>query len=257
MNRVDKASMLPTLEKIAQIAGEAIMAVYEGSEIAKWTKSDASPLTEADLVADRMIRQGLAEAFPEIAVISEEAEQGQASVVERFFLVDPLDGTKEFLNRNGEFTVNIALIEAGRPVVGVVYAPALDTMYSAAVGEGARRRGSDGEMVLRVSPQPAGQALRVIGSRSHAAPEMVAWLEQLSEPYTFIAAGSSLKFCRIAEGSADIYPRLGPTSQWDTAAGQCIVEAAGGSVVTLAGEPLAYGLDRSILNPYFIVKAGI
>jgi 3'(2'), 5'-bisphosphate nucleotidase len=184
--------------------------------------------------------------------VSEEHAQSFSPETPLFFLVDPLDGTKEFLKRNGEFTVNIALIRNGRPVAAVVGAPALDVMYVAGEGLGAVRRDAVGETSLRVPDRKSGEPLRVIGSRSHAAAEMEAWLRQLSEPHVFIAAGSSLKFCRVAEGAADIYPRFGPTSQWDTAAGQCVLEMAGGSVDTLDGAPFRYGLNRPMLNPPFI-----
>jgi 3'(2'), 5'-bisphosphate nucleotidase len=228
------------LEQIARQAGEAIMGVY-AKDFAHWNKADASPVTEADLLADRLIRAALAATFPDIPVVSEEFEHSIDPNTNTFFLVDPLDGTKEFLKRNGEFTVNIALIHDGHPVAAVV---------------GAVRRDSLGEKQLVVKDRSADMPLRVIGSRSHAAAEMGAWLQQLSQPYLFMAAGSSLKFCRIAEGEADVYPRFGPTSQWDTAAGQCVLEAAGGTVSTLDGAPLCYGLDRPMLNPQFVARGG-
>jgi 3'(2'), 5'-bisphosphate nucleotidase len=218
-----------------------------------WTKDDDSPLTEADLRAHDCISAGLRNAFPDIPVWSEEgASLAGSREVTRFFLVDPLDGTKEFLKRNGEFTVNIALIEDGQPVVGVVYAPALDQLYFAAQGIGAFRRDARGEARLHTSPPRAGEPLRVIGSRSHGGAEQAAWLQQLATPHTFVAAGSSLKFCRIAEGEADVYPRLGPTCQWDTAAGQAVLECAGGAVLDPQGRDLRYGVNRAVLNPHFI-----
>jgi 3'(2'), 5'-bisphosphate nucleotidase len=243
------------LEQIARQAGEAIMGVY-AKDFAHWNKVDASPVTEADLLADRLIRAALAAAFPDIPVVSEEFEHSIDPNTNTFFLVDPLDGTKEFLKRNGEFTVNIALIHDGHPVAAVVGTPALGVVYVAAKGLGAVRRDSLGEKQLVVKDRSADMPLRVIGSRSHAAAEMGAWLQQLSQPYLFMAAGSSLKFCRIAEGEADVYPRFGPTSQWDTAAGQCVLEAAGGTVSTLDGTPLCYGLNRPMLNPQFVARGG-
>ena len=171
--------------------------------------------------------------------------------------MDPLDGTKEFLNRNGEFTVNIALIEDGQPVVGVVLAPALDECFCAARGVGAFKRDSKGTRPIRTAEAQPGDTLRVMGSRSHGADKLNAWLASLQNSHTFVAAGSSLKFCRIAEGEADIYPRFGPTSQWDTAAAQAVLEMAGGAVTDLQGHPLCYGLDRPMLNPEFVAVAQV
>ncbi|MEN9781368.1 MAG: 3(2),5-bisphosphate nucleotidase CysQ, partial [Pseudomonadota bacterium] len=175
------------------------------------------------------------------------------------FLVDPLDGTKEFLKRNGEFTVNIALIEHGAPVAGVVLAPALGELFYAAQGLGAFKAQADGSgaQPIRCSAAPDDAPLRVVGSRSHGLGALDAWLAALKRPYVFTAAGSSLKFCRIAEGAADVYPRFGPTSQWDTAAGQCVLEQAGGRVVAAQAQPLRYGLDRLVINPEFVAWGGL
>jgi 3'(2'),5'-bisphosphate nucleotidase len=241
---------LQTLCAIAEAAGREVMAVY-GGEIATWHKDDASPLTEADLRADAVIRQGLEAAFPGVFVLSEESSSAAGGAAERFFLVDPLDGTKEFLKRNGEFTVNIALVDGGRVVAGVVLAPALGELFWAGDGLGAWKRDAAGSRALRVVPYDGSRPLRVIGSRSHGGEALAAWLAKLPQAHDFVAAGSSLKFCRIAEGEADIYPRFGPTSQWDTAAAQGVLEAAGGAVTDLAGVPLRYGLDRPLLNPEF------
>lgn len=243
--------LLANLDRIAVAAGAEVMEVYAG-DFASWAKDDASPVTEADLRADRLIRAALTEAYPGVPVVSEESLGEPDPAARIFFLVDPLDGTKEFLKRNGEFTVNIALIVDGRPMAGVVGAPALGAVYRGADGLGAMRRDASGEAALRVTAPAAGDPMRIIGSRSHAAAEMDDWLRRLEVPYSFMAAGSSLKFCRIAEGYADVYPRFGPTSQWDTAAGQSVLEAAGGRVETLSGESLRYGLDRPMLNPSFV-----
>lgn len=245
---------LRQLSCIAQEAGAAIMDVYR-HDFTSWSKADASPLTEADLRADAVIRAGLNRLFPDIPILSEESTHSISTVVEDFFLVDPLDGTKEFIKRNGEFTVNIALIRNGRPIAGVVEVPALGIQYLAAQGWGALRRDSAGETRLETCVRRPDQPLRVIGSRSHLTPATETWLQQLGEPYEFLTAGSSLKFCRLAEGAADVYPRFGPTSQWDTAAGQCILESLGGMVTDLDGVPLQYGLDRPILNPPFLACA--
>ncbi len=246
---------LDTLCRIAEAAGREIMAVYAtGGET--WLKDDASPLTEADLRADRAIRAGLEAHFPGVFILSEESVSSGPAAGDQFFLVDPLDGTKEFIKRNGEFTVNIALVEQGVAVASVVLAPALDELYFGAHGLGAWKRDVSGLREIRTARREPGRPLRVIGSRSHGGERLEAWLATLQQEHSFVAAGSSLKFCRIAEGSADIYPRFGPTSQWDTAAAQCVLEAAGGAVTDLEGQPLRYGLDRPVLNPEFIAVAG-
>ncbi len=246
---------LDTLCRIAEAAGREIMAVYEhGGET--WKKDDASPLTEADLRADRAIRTGLEAHFPGVFILSEESVSSGPAAGDQFFLVDPLDGTKEFIKRNGEFTVNIALVEHGVSVAGVVLAPALGELYFGTRGLGAWKRDASGLKEIRTARRDPAQPLRVIGSRSHGGERLDAWLATLEQEHSFVAAGSSLKFCRIAEGSADIYPRFGPTSQWDTAAAQCVLEAAGGAVTDLEGQPLRYGLDRPVLNPEFIAVAG-
>ncbi|MEZ0309389.1 MAG: 3'(2'),5'-bisphosphate nucleotidase CysQ [Ramlibacter sp.] len=247
-------SHLDTLCGIAEAAGREIMAVYAG-EFESWNKADASPLTEADLRADAVIRKGLEAAFPGVFILSEESASAGAADASVFFLVDPLDGTKEFLKRNGEFTVNIALVRAGRPVAGVVLAPALGELYFAAEGVGAWKRTTQGTQPLKAAVQDASRPLRVMGSRSHGGDALAAWLSCLACEHSFVAAGSSLKFCRIAEGEADVYPRHGPTSQWDTAAAQAVLEQAGGAVLDGSGRPLLYGLDRPVLNPHFIAVA--
>ncbi|GAB4217672.1 MAG: 3'(2'),5'-bisphosphate nucleotidase CysQ [Rhodoferax sp.] len=243
---------LQTLCNIAQAAGQEIMAVYDqGGEV--WQKEDASPLTEADLRADAVIRKGLEAAFPGMFILSEESRSAGAETPDMFFLVDPLDGTKEFLRRNGEFTVNIALVHNGTPIAGVVYAPALRELFYAAHGLGAwMQMAGSVPCPLQVAPWLSTQPLRVIGSRSHGGDKLAAWLATLGCHHSFVAAGSSLKFCRIAQGHADIYPRFGPTSQWDTAAAQCVLVAAGGAVHEFSGDPLRYGLQRPILNPEFV-----
>lgn len=247
------AELLEHLARIARDAMKVIMEVYV-QDFTVLTKDDSSPLTEADLRADVVIRDALAQCFPGTPLLSEESSSQIATESTEFFLVDPLDGTKEFLKRNGEFTVNIALIQGGDPVAAVVGVPAVETLYLAARGLGVVRCNSMGETRLDISHQETIKPLRIVGSRSHATVEMESWLAQLKEDYEFFSVGSSLKFCRISEGKADIYPRFGLTSQWDTAAGQCVLEVAGGKVVTLDGKPLRYGLDKPILNPYFIAS---
>lgn len=247
---------LQTLCNIAQAAGQEIMAVYDQGG-AVWQKEDASPLTEADLRADAIIRKGLTAAFPGVFILSEESRSAGAEPTDTFFLVDPLDGTKEFLKRNNEFTVNIALVHQGKPVAGVVLAPALAQIYYAAHGRGAYMRDNGGVHKLSVANYKPLDTLRVVGSRSHGADTLTAWLANLNHAHTFEPIGSSLKFCHIAAGRADIYPRFGPTCQWDTAAAQCVLEAAGGSVIVLTGVPLHYGLDKPKVNQNFIAVGGV
>ena len=239
---------------IARHAGSEILDVY-GTDFESRAKADDSPLTEADLRAHRLITAALAELTPTLPVLSEEsalvdfAERSQWS---RYWLVDPLDGTKEFVSRNGEFTVNIALIEGHRPAFGVVHIPVSDTTYSGIPGVGAWRESHDRPRapigVRRVARPP----LRVLGSRSHGNPALQNALNRLG-PHELKAAGSSIKLCLIADGSADLYPRLGPTSEWDIAAGQAVVEAAGGQVVRLTdGLALPYNTKPDLLNPDFM-----
>jgi 3'(2'), 5'-bisphosphate nucleotidase len=186
-----------------------------------------------------------------VPIVSEESAPSHAGAADLFFLVDPLDGTKEFLNHTDEFTVNIAAVHHGRPLAGVVFAPALGELFAAGPDGPARKYTEDRSGDLRVAPFDRTRPLRVIGSRSHTSPAVQQWLDTLAMPYTFVAAGSSLKFCRVAEGHADVYPRFGHTSQWDTAAGQAVLERAGGAVADLSGGPLCYGCDRPMLNPFF------
>ena len=249
----------PELEvmcRIAEAAAREVMAVY-ADDIDAWSKPDHSPLTDADLRADAVIRRGLTEAFPGVFILSEESPREPPGDEEIFFLVDPLDGTKEFIQRNGEFTVNIALVQRGSPVAGVVMAPALGELFFGARGIGAWQQQAGVVTPLAVARRRPGQPLRVIGSRSHGGEALALWLAGLPCEYRFVAAGSSLKFCRVAQGLADVYPRTGPTCQWDTAAGQAVLQAAGGAVLDPAGRPLAYGVLRQALNPNFIALADV
>ena len=241
------------LIRAAYEAGAAIMAVY-ASDFASSHKADRSPVTAADVAAEKLILAALARHAPEIAVVAEEQAAAVGlppSIGRRFFLVDPLDGTKEFIARNGEFTVNIALIEDGVPVLGVVYLPVLDEMYAGSGNVAIRRRGLAEERISARSLPAEGATMTI--SRSHAARELVK-VEMLGEHVAgTVVAGSSLKFCRIAEGSADLYPRFGPTMEWDTAAGHAVLLAAGGNVTTLDGAPLSYG-KPGFRNPHFIAR---
>jgi len=249
----DLTALRDHLIAAAYEAGTAIMEVY-GRDFAAGKKADHSPVTEADVAAEKLILAALGKCAPDVPVVAEEqaaAEGIPQHIARRFFLVDPLDGTKEFVARNGEFTVNIALVENGVPILGVVYLPALDEMYAGHGDLAIRRRGDAQERII-ARDLPAGGAVMTI-SRSHAAKELVK-AEELGEHVTgTIVAGSSLKFCRIAEGVADLYPRFGPTMEWDTAAGHAVLLAAGGSVATLDGAPLIYG-KAGLRNPHFIAR---
>lgn len=254
---INTAELLEEVVAIARAAGDEIMAVYDrgGDGLAVIEKADRSPLTEADERAHRLIAARLAALSPLLPLLSEEdvAAFPGPDAQGRYWLVDPLDGTKEFIKRNGEFTVNIALIEAGRPVLGVVHAPALGVTYLAAESVGAFRQAlGEDRQPIAVARHAPGAAWRVVGSRSHAGDSLAAYLAGFGE-YELVPMGSSLKLCLVAEGKADLYPRLGPTSLWDTAAAQCVVEQAGGSVLTLAGNPLSYADTAQLLNPHFVV----
>ena len=252
----ESATLLEPARDIARNAGDRILTIYNTAfDITE--KDDRSPLTQADLASHRAICEALGELTPDIPVLSEES--ASLDVTERlgwsrFWLVDPLDGTKEFIKRNGEFTVNIALVEDHHPVLGVVHVPATGASYLAARHHGAfRQDGNDLPRAIHVRPRHEGK-LRVVGSRSHATEALQQFIANLGE-HEFVAVGSSLKFCLVAEGGADLYPRLGPTSEWDTAAAQCVVEVAGGRVIDLQGAPLRYNARDTLLNPHFLVCA--
>jgi 3'(2'), 5'-bisphosphate nucleotidase len=246
--------LLDAVIEISRRAGREILDVY-GSDFETRAKADNSPLTEADLRAHRLITAQLAGLSPSLPVLSEEAADipfTERRAWNRYWLVDPLDGTKEFVSRNGEFTVNIALIDGHRPVLGVVHIPVTDTTYSGIPGVGAWRGSNDRPRapieVRRVVRPP----LRVLGSRSHGGAALESTLASLG-PCELKPAGSSIKLCLVADGSADLYPRLGPTSEWDIAAGQAVLEAAGGQVVRIAdGQALQYNTRPELLNPDFL-----
>lgn len=244
---------------IAREAGEKILSIYQKS-IAVAYKSDKSPLTDADLLAHRHIVACLKQLTPEVPVLSEESSEEDVSdrlTWHRYWLIDPLDGTKEFIQGNGEFTVNIALIDHGVPVLGVVHAPVLDTSWWGEQGKGAyTARGREVAQSIHVAPVPGlGRPWLVVSSRSHSTPEQARFLRALPN-VEIVTMGSSIKFCLVAEGKAHLYPRLGPTSEWDTAAAQAVVEAAGGQVLTWPDlAPLRYNNHSGLLNPYFIVCA--
>lgn len=251
------AKLLEQVGGIARRAGAEILAVYASQDAGVSTKADQSPLTQADLRAHRVIVNELRALTPDIPVLSEESSEipfAERARWQRYWLVDPLDGTKEFLSRNGEFTVNIALIEGHAPALGVVHVPVRETTYAGLPGTGAwRTRGEGAPEPIHVQARAA-SPVRVVGSKSHRGDSLDGFLARLGA-HELVPVGSSLKFCLVAEGAADIYPRLGPTSEWDTAAAQAVVCAAGGAVVTLDGAPLAYNAKPDILNPHFVVYA--
>lgn len=262
MQRETHVELMITL---ALQAGAAIDAIYQ-TDFDADAKGDGSPVTAADKDAEAIIEAGLTSAQPGIPILAEEAaSEGRIPELgNRFFLVDPLDGTREFVSRNGEFTVNIALIDHGRPISGVVYAPAINKLYYGANGEGAFYQditpgqvhsdaGHPHEIEARSSFH---KNLIAVASRSHRTPETDTLLKKIGVK-DFTPAGSSLKFCLLAQGSADVYPRLGRTMEWDTGAGQAVLEAAGGRVMVLDGEneagPLMYNKrERGFDNPHFI-----
>lgn len=258
---------------LVEQAGMGIMKIYQQEDYRISVKDDLSPLTEADLLANTILVHGLKKLLPSIPVLSEEGgdllSEGVAPTC--YWAVDPLDGTKEFIRRNGEFTVNVALIFRGEPILGVVLAPALDRLYvgytninifdgdftprveSEYPNKNAMKREGGKWINIAVSDSMARgshELMRIASSRSHPSPEMVNWLEQF-EKHEAVEVGSSLKFCMVAEGAIDVYPRFGPTCIWDTAAGHAVVIAAGGKVINRAGASLTYGY-WNILNEYFI-----
>lgn len=249
------ADLLPATLAIAERAGAVLLEHYAGvSEVR--TKADASPVTAADEAAEALILAELAALTPELPVVAEEAAaKGGLPALDgtAFWLVDPLDGTKEFISRNGEFTVNIGLVQDGEPVLGVVLAPAKGLAWWGAVGVGATRREHDATRSISVRPRPT-TGVVAVASRSHRDAETDAWLARHGITDT-VSAGSSLKFCLVAEATADVYPRFGPTMEWDTGAGHAVLRAAGGKVQAVGGEMLRYA-KPGFRNPGFIAEGG-
>lgn len=245
--------LLTDIINIADAASAKVMEIYSTDfEVAY--KADHSPITAADLAAHKIIMAGLKELTPDIPVLSEEAASiswQERRRWHRFWLVDPIDGTKEFTQRSDEFTVNIALIEHGQPVLGVVTAPALLEAYWGAVGEGAWKRERD-NTVRRIHVVVPSAEVRVMASKSHLNEATSAFIDKLG-PHQLMQVGSSLKICRIAEGKADVYPRLGPTSEWDTGAAHAVLKAAGGKIEKVDGSALTYG-KADVLNPFFVAS---
>lgn len=264
----DQQNLLDGVVRIAKLAGEEILDVYrrDGSIVSQ-TKGDDSPLTEADTRANNVIVSELQRLTPDIPVLSEESAVLPWEVRRQwvdYWLVDPLDGTKEFINRNDEFTVNIALVRAGEPIMGVVHAPALTRTWSGMKGEGAwRQEGADVPQIIHSVKMPAeiaSSSVMVVASRRHGGEELQGMLDTLAlrfKEVELVNMGSSLKICILAEGGADIYPRLAPTSEWDTAAAQAVLCAAGGMICTLDFSPLRYNSKEELLNPSFIALGDV
>ncbi len=251
MNLPFASSFLLHLINIAVSAGAKIMEIYD-SDFASELKSDASPVTAADTAAEVHIIAGLKQHFPNIPIIAEEQQAAgqQIAVADRFFLVDPLDGTKEFISRNGEFTVNIGLIENGQPISGVVYAPALNEIYVGELGMGAFcAQIPNLQFVAITTRQCPALGPTILASRSHRDAETEAFITA-QKPAAVSNAGSSLKFCRLAEGKADLYPRFGRTMEWDTAAGHAVLLAAGGKLIKPDGTPFTYGKPGFANGPF-------
>jgi len=248
-------NLLSGIVELARLAGESIMEVYRSGDTGVTSKADDSPLTLADLASHRTIVAGLKRLTPELPILSEEAAEIPYAARKQwtvYWLVDPLDGTKEFIKRNGEFTVNIALVENGVPILGVVYAPVLDVCYYAARGMGALvQRGNGEARLIKVQHHQDYAPIKVVASRSHSDARTAALLEQLGD-HLCISMGSSLKLCLVAEGAAHVYPRLGPTMEWDTAAAHAVVNEAGGSVCDANGQELNYNKE-DLHNPEFFV----
>lgn len=254
---------IDAVSKIAVHAGDKILDIY-GKDFAIYDKSDSSPLTEADLAAHNHIVDALSAAF-DLPILSEESSDiswDERKSWSRYWLVDPLDGTKEFIKKNGEFTVNIALIEYGVPTFGVVHAPVLEKTYVGAKGVGAYVIDKGVKSPIKAAKHLAGETWRVVGSRSHASPDINKIMDALDGEKELVAMGSSLKLCLVATGEAHLYPRVGPTSEWDTGAAHAVALAAGAKVTILNADdpfdadasPLRYNQKESILNPYFMVS---
>jgi len=245
---------LKVIEDIAQEAGDVIMKIYQRDFSIDY-KDDSSPLTEADIKANEIICNALKNYYPDIPIMSEENKQTEYNKrkdIELYWCIDPIDGTKEFIKKNGEFTINIALIQRGTPILGVVYAPAIDEIYIAKKGDGAFKNGE--RLPLRVNGTPE-KKLKVVASKSHLSKETQEFIDSLqTQEVEQVSYGSSLKLCMVASGEADIYPRMAPTMEWDTAAADAIVREAGKMTYIYESEkPVIYNKE-DLLNPWFVVK---
>lgn len=258
LNTTQLRLWLPQLCQLAREAGARIMEIYDGPGYAVEKKGDGTPVTTADTAADEIIIAGLERMAPDVPIVTEET-LAQIPFEQRahwrtYWLVDPLDGTREFIERTGEFSVNIGLVAAGEPVLGVVYGPVLDVLYYGGPGIGAWKVAAGASArAIRVGTRP--DCRRIAVSRRHGR-KVDAFIDALAPPVKQVHMGSALKTCLVAEGAADFYPRLGPTSFWDTAAGHAVLRAAGGEVVTLDGAPLRYEQSETLLNPWFVAAGG-
>lgn len=254
MSNKDLKSLIEPVIQIAYQAGKKIMEVYDrGFDVEE--KSDHTPVTEADMAAHHIIETGLTELTPHLPILSEESKPlsfAERQQWQRYWLTDPLDGTREFIKRNGEFTVNIALIDGNSPVLGVIYAPVVGALYYAAKGQGAFKQESTESPVEIQVRKHCSDKIIIAGSRSHQTEAFKQFVSRLDN-YEIICMGSALKSCLVAEGKADLYARLGPTSEWDTAAAQCIVEEAGGLLTDTSMQALCYNTKDELLNPHFFV----
>lgn len=249
--------LLDAVNQIAQVAGKRIMDIY-ATDFEVEVKEDKSPLTRADMAAHECILTGLKKITPVLPILSEEStliSYDERASWQRYWLIDPLDGTREFVKRNGDFTVNIALIDDHKPILGVVYVPVTGVSYFASEGNGAFKcLPGQSQVPIKVRDCPV-DYLTVAGSRSHACDSIQQFISGLDTKVELLSIGSSLKMCLVAEGQADVYPRFGPTSEWDTAAAHCVVNEAGGYLTDMHLKALRYNTKASILNPHFLVFA--
>ena len=239
-------------------AGKLILDIYQSDDFDEQLKFDSSPLTKADLASHNLIVNRLRELTPNIPILSEESTNiswQERKSWQKYWLIDPLDGTKEFIKKNGEFTVNIALIKDNTPVLGIVYAPVLETTWAGEINKPAIKITSKGRSNIKSIKCKDNEVWNVVGSRSHQSDEFKSYVDKLEGEINVVSMGSSIKFCLVAEGTAHIYPRLGLTSEWDTAAAHAVVNSAGGKVVDInTGQELRYNTKKSLLNPFFVVS---
>ena len=259
--KLNDPKILLEILNIAIDAGKEILKIYNDDIIVK-SKEDNSPLTKADINSNKIIINRLQNLEPNFPILSEESliDWNERKEWQKYWLIDPLDGTKEFINKNGEYTVNISLIEKNYPIFGVIYAPAKSLLYYAIENRGAFKVITNSnietvdEFKIIKTYKKSNDVVRVIGSRSHSNKEFEKWLSDNLNSYELVKIGSSLKFCLLAEGGADIYPRLGPTSEWDIAAGHIILEEAGGSINDIDNNKILYNTKENVINPFFIAK---
>jgi 3'(2'), 5'-bisphosphate nucleotidase len=260
----DKQALADQVRKLCAEAGEAIASVYQSSEpLVVENKSDNSPVTIADKLSQDIIVKGLKALTPYWPILSEEQEIPPFTTRcqwQNYWLIDPLDGTREFIDGNGEFTINVALIENGEPIIGVVYLPIERIAYVGITPNGeAYRVDTGGRSLINIRPLTSDEPVKVLTSSRHHGDDLMACMRALEQHFSaieWLQVGSALKFCQLAEGGGDIYPRFSPCSEWDTAAGQAVLEAAGGCLVNTAFEPFRYNQQNSLINPYFYALAG-